>query len=278
MSDRYEIKVKDFDLAETLECGQCFNFKKTDEDFYNVIAFGRVLHVGQKNDTLIFEGTTEQEYKSVWEDYFDLATDYGMIKEKIKKSSPELSDIIDKNPGIRIMRQEFFETLISFIISQNKQIPQIKQVIGMLSECCGEKCGDNYLFPTPERLCEAGEDGIRKCKAGFRAPYIMDAVSKYLSGEISEDVISKLDTDAAREKLMTIKGVGPKVANCVLLFSLHRIESFPVDVWMKRIMEELYFEGRPTDKKVIESFATEKYGEYSGIAQQYLFKYVQTRK
>ncbi len=276
MSERFEIKVKDFDLAETLECGQCFNFKKADDDFYNVTAFGRVLHVGQKEDNLIFDDTTEEEYKSVWEDYFDLAADYGMIKEIIKENSPELSDIIEKNPGIRIMKQDFFETLISFIISQNKQIPQIKQVIGMLSESYGERYKDSFLFPTPESLLAAGEDGIRKCKAGFRAPYITDAVTKYINGEISEKILSGLDTDSAREKLMTIKGVGPKVANCVLLYSLHRIESFPVDVWMKRIMEELYFH-KDTDKKVIESFAAEKFGRYSGIAQQYLFIYAKEK-
>jgi len=272
MNNKYEIKVKDFDLKETLECGQCFNFKREEDGFYKVIAFNRVLRVGQKNDILIFEDTKEEEYKTIWEDYFDLSADYGMIKECIIKNAPELTEIIEKNPGIRIMKQEFFETLISFIISQNKQIPQIKQVISLLSEHYGAKCKDSFLFPTPEQLYAAGEDGIRECKAGFRAPYITDAVSKYLNGEISEELLSGMDTDTAREKLMTIKGVGPKVANCVLLYSLHRTESFPVDVWMKRIMEELYFH-KNTDKAIIEQFATDKFGEYSGMAQQYLFIY-----
>ena len=309
--------VTDFNLRETLECGQCFNFVRTDEGTdssfcaYRIIAGGRVLRISEKrfeedkdnsstdnghteDNTgtceLILHDTSIEDYEQFWKHYFDLDTDYSLIKKKIVEECPELEEIIRENPGIRLLNQEFFETLISFIISQNKQIPQIKAVVRNLSELAGKRIdltsdrmhfgdepdangqGHISLFPSVEEMNRLTEDDIRACKAGFRAPYIMDAVSKAYSGEITAESFEGLSTDEARNKLMTIKGVGEKVANCVLLYSLGRREAFPVDVWMKRIMEELYFH-KDTDKKVIESFACEKFGKYAGYAQQYLFIY-----
>ena len=306
--------VKDFNLKETLECGQCFNFVRTDESTdssfcaYRIIAGGRVLFISEKRSPeeqsygdscdLTLHDISLNEYEAFWKNYFDLETDYGMIKKSITEACPELKDIIKVNPGIRLLNQEFFETLISFIISQNKQIPQIKAVVRNLSVLAGRKvkvdiseyrkmnmiseafltyCRDDmlyetYLFPTESELGSLSEDDIRSCKAGFRAPYIMDAVSKVGSGEITSEILDSLPTDKAREKLMTIRGVGEKVANCILLYSLGRREAFPVDVWMKRIMESLYFH-EDTDKKVIEAFACDKFRKYAGYAQQYLFIY-----
>ena len=308
-SDLVVSGIESFNLRESLECGQCFNFvrldQSTDDSFcvYRIIAGGRVLFVCEKSGKesgeeykLIFKNTEMSDYYDYWENFFDLRTDYSNIKKSIIKGSPELSKVIEENSGIRLLNQDFFETLISFIISQNKQIPQIKAVVRNISEMAGDKAAENaanacdeeickmtgckaaelrgeaYLFPTVEQLMKLSEDDIRVCKAGFRAPYIRDAVEKVYSGDISYEKLMKMSTDEARESLMTIKGVGEKVANCVLLYSLGRREAFPVDVWMKRIMEHLYFH-QDTDKKIIEKYAYDKFGELAGYAQQYLFIY-----
>lgn len=181
--------------------------------------------------------------------------------------------------GVRILNQEFFETLMSFIISQNKQIPHIKQIVAKISHDYGTYLGDiagqeYYAFPDCDTLySNAGVEAFRECKTGFRAPYLWDAVCSVKEGRINE---RRLRTDGIAEcleELMQIKGVGTKVASCVALFSLGQTAAFPVDVWIKRMMEQMYFDGRETPKKVIESFAAEHFGEYGGFAQQYIFYY-----
>ena len=289
--------VHDFHLLDTLECGQCFHFERTDNGFnkdeyeYDIVAKDRILHIKEEPDLagvrLTFYNTEEWEYESIWKEYFDLNRNYDEIKQSVISADPRLEEIIDEYSGIRILNQDFFETLISFIISQNKQIPQIKQVVKNLSTIVGTKfdvtmistLGSEFdaFFPTAEQIASASEGEIRDSKCGFRAPYIKDAAEKGVSGEISYDELVSLDTNAAREKLMTIHGVGEKVANCVLLFGLGRREAFPVDVWMKRICEYLYF-GEDTPKNVIEEYATDKFGRYAGYAQQYLFIYGQEHK
>ncbi len=284
--------VRDFNIEEILECGQCFNFIRC-EDYkpdetkkisvsYDVMAYGRAIHIIQDDDIVTIYGTDEDEYRLIWNRYFDMDTDYSAIKTAILKSDSRLEESINAKPGIRILNQDFFETLISFIISQNKQIPQIKQVVRNISEKCGAKTvtykGEEiHAFPTLEELMTLSEEDLRACKTGFRAPYIMDACRKVADGEVSEEELRKLPVDEARKMLMKIKGVGEKVANCVLLFSLGRREAFPVDVWMKRIMENMYF-GQDTNKAEIEKFACEKFGEYAGYAQQYLFFYGRENK
>ncbi len=302
--------INDFDIEDVLECGQCFHFDRIGEKEYVLSAFGHVLHVKQythkvseenimyetavsdnigkngfgeeyrayiNNIKLVLYNTSIEEYENIWKSYFDLDTDYFDIKSYILSVDERLSEAVKAKQGIRILRQDFFETLISFIISQNKQIPHIKQIVHTISKRYGERIvlGDGisgYTFPTVERLYEVSEDELRECKVGFRAPYIKNAVEKVYNGEITADMLIAMSADEAREKLMTIKGVGEKVANCVLLFGLGFTDSFPVDVWMKRIMEYMYF-GEDTKKDVIEKFAYEKYGKYAGYAQQYLFHY-----
>ncbi len=290
--------IKDFHLAHVLECGQCFHFSRVDtglnegEYEYDIVAMGRVLHIKEEPDTdgvrLILYNTEKWEYDTVWKDYFDLDRDYSVIKSEIIESDPRLEEIILENDGIRILNQDFFETLISFIISQNKQIPQIKQVVRNLSDELGTKFDVTMIdrldsefdafFPTPEQLHNASEEEVRRSKCGFRAPYIKDAAEKVYTGEITMEILSKLDTDEARELLMSIHGVGEKVANCVLLFGLGRREAFPVDVWMKRICEYMYYDGVDTPKYIIEEDARKRFGKYAGYAQQYLFMYGQKHK
>lgn len=271
-------EIKDFDIEDVLECGQCFHFNKIDEKEYVLSAYGRVLHVKQEGNTRItLFNTSMEDYENIWKSYFDLETDYSTIKSHILSVDERLLQAVEAKQGIRILRQEFFETLISFIISQNKQIPHIKQIVHTLSERYGNRVVlDNnftgYTFPTVERLYEVSEEELRACKVGFRAPYIRNAVEKVYSGEITADILLGMTAYEARAKLMTIKGVGEKVANCVLLFGLGFTDAFPVDVWMKRIMEYMYF-NQDTKKEVIENFAYEKFGKYAGYAQQYLFHY-----
>lgn len=275
--------VSDFDIEDTLECGQCFHFTKLGDKEYELIAFGRYLHIKQykkaedsENNCFILYDIGEEDF-SLWRSYFDLDTDYRAIKEAIIKADRRLGEVIENNSGIRILKQDFFETLISFIISQNKQIPHIKQIVFMLSEKYGRSIKLHngktvYAFPTVEELYAVSEDELRLCKVGFRAPYIRQATEKVYDGSISEKQLRGTSYNEAKSILTSIKGVGEKVANCVLLFGLSFSNAFPVDVWMKRIMEEMYFK-QDTKKEIIEAYAYELFGEYSGYAQQYLFTY-----
>ena len=283
MSD-YKLKnVCDFDLAQTLECGQCFHFVKLDENDYVLTAKGRVLHVSQQADTVTFYDTEEDEYVNVWKDYFDMDRDYSAIKKKLLEKDDKLKDAIESMWGVRILNQDFFETLISFIISQNKQIPHIKKIVADISAKFGTYKGtyggaDMYTFPTLEQLTNASEEDFKELKTGFRAPYIMDAIRRNMAGQFNEKELKNMDYDSCIKELMTIKGVGEKVANCVSLFGLGKKEAFPVDVWIKRIMETMYFDGEDTPKDKIAAFAKEQFGDLGGFAQQYLFYYGKTIK
>lgn len=270
--------VRDFNLQQTLECGQCFHFYRIDDGEYLLSAFGRMLHIGQDKDTLIFYDTDEAEFHRIWRPYFDLDRDYAAIRRKLLSRDEKLADAINAMGGVRILNQDFFETLISFIISQNKQIQHIKKIVTDISAAygtfLGEVCGISvYAFPTVQQMSDVSEQDLRVLKAGFRAPYIKNAIEMVSGRIIDENVLCGMDNVSCIHELCRIKGVGVKVANCVSLFSLGRRDSFPVDVWMKRIMERMYFEGKDTPKEVISAFAREKYGELSGYAQQYLFYY-----
>lgn len=275
----YKLKnVCDFDLAQTLECGQCFHFVKLDEEDYVLTAKGYVLHVSQEADTVTFYDTDKDEYVNVWKDYFDMDRDYSAIKKKLLEKDDKLKDAIESMWGVRILNQDFFETLISFIISQNKQIPHIKKIVADISAKFGTYKGtyggaDMYTFPTLEQLANASEEDFKELKTGFRAPYIMDAIRRNMAGQFDINELKSMDYDSCIKELMTIKGVGEKVANCVSLFGLGKKEAFPVDVWIKRIMETMYFDGVDTPKDKIAAFAKEQFGKLGGFAQQYLFYY-----
>jgi len=274
--------VKDFDLSQTLECGQCFRFYKQDENDYVVVAYNKLLRIKQDGSNLIFFDCSENDMES-WINYFDLNRDYSQIKKFLLRKDKVLKPAIEEKWGVRILNQEFHETLISFIISQNKQIPHIKQLVRRISENYGSYLGsvngeDYYSFPDCSVLGTITEEDFREMKTGFRAPYLADAVLKLSSGELKAADFKGVGEEEAGKKLMTVKGVGEKVANCVMLFSLGYRAAFPIDVWIKRIMEELYFNGEDTSKDVIAKFAKENYGEYGGYAQQYLFCYGRDNK
>lgn len=283
MADYVLKNVNDFDLAQTLECGQCFHFIKLAEEDYVLTAMNRLLHVSQQADTVIFYDTDERQYEEIWKHYFDLDRDYSLIKSTLLEKNSQLKDAIDSMWGVRILNQEYFETLISFIISQNKQIPHIKKIVADISSKYGTYMGtfngtDMYTFPTLEQLKDSGEEDFKELKTGFRAPYIMDAIRKNLAGCFDENTLRNMGYEDCIKELTTIKGVGEKVANCVALFGLGKREAFPVDVWIKRIMETMYFDGRETSKDKIAAYAKELFGDLGGYAQQYLFYYGKTIK
>lgn len=278
--------IKHFDLCQTLECGQTFHFEKIDEQDYIVVAKGKMLHISQNEwdgrIDVCFHDTSENDFLSVWMDYFDFNTDYGEIKRILLQKDERLAKPMEEKWGVHILNQDFFEMLMSFIISQNKQIPQIKQLVFNISERYGSYAGEYNgkvynSFPDVGQAARISVEQFKEIKTGFRAPYLYDAAQKCNDGVISIEKMCKLDDEALKRELTQIKGVGDKVANCVMLFSLGRRASFPVDVWMKRIMEKLYF-GKDTKKEIIMEFAKKQFGELGGYAQQYLFYFARDEK
>lgn len=275
-------RLCDFDIEHILECGQCFRFyKKADKD-YIVIAYNKLLRVTQEEGKIIFHDTTEEEFNNIWVEYFDLERDYTSIKATLGAMDNNMLTAVLEKGGIRILQQDTWETLISFIISQNKHITHIKKLIEELSKKYGSYIGEieqmkYYSFPTVEQLSKATEDDLRELKVGFRAPYIVDACEKVLLGEVDLGKLLYSDLEESKKQLIKIKGVGNKVADCVLLFGAKRYEVFPTDVWVKRVMEFYYF-NEDTKVQVIHDYAKKHYGELAGFAQQYLFYYARDLK
>ena len=275
-------EYESFVISQTLECGQCFCFTQIGEENYIIVAYGKILNIYCDGTDIVFKNTTEEEFNNIWYNYFDFGRNYNDIKKKISENDEILQKAVEYAPGIRILNQDRFECLISFIISQNNRIPMIKKVISNISKKYGRYIGsvdgeEYYAFPNPEELIKADEAGLMECKTGFRAKYIIDAVQKVIHGEINLNA-DDMDTETLRKMLMTIKGVGPKVADCTMMFSFGRCETFPTDVWVKRIMSELYFNGREASVKEIHQKAEECFGDYAGYAQQYLFNYARQFK
>lgn len=254
--------VKDLDLAQTLDCGQSFRWTEREDGSFEGIAFGKCVTVRLEKNTLYIENADKADFENIWYDYFDLSLDYGKIREEISKIHPVLCEAAKYAPGIRILRQEPYEALCTFIISQNNNIKRIKGIVQRLCESFGEKIDGGYAFPTAEKMSLLSPDDLAPLRAGFRNRYLVDAAKKVASGGVDLEKCRKCDYDEARAELMKITGVGVKVADCTLLFGLHRIEAFPVDVWMKRAMEKLFPNMKPDD-----------FGTYAGIAQQYIFHY-----
>ncbi len=275
-------EVKDFLLSQTLECGQCFRFDKVADEDYVIVANNKLLHIKQEKDTLIFYNTSKEDVVEFWVHYFDLDKDYRQIKNFLRRKDEKLRPIIKDKWGIRILNQDFHEALITFIISQNKQIPHIQTIVNDLSEKYGKYLGTvdgkkYYAFPTINKLGTLTEKQWRDLKVGFRAPYLMDASEmlskRRLKNSSFYEYGNRIDEKYARSILTSIKGVGDKVANCVMLFSLGYTDAFPIDVWIKRIMEAMYFDEDEVSKEEIADFAKKTYGKYGGYAQQYLFHY-----
>ncbi len=260
-------KPQNFDLTQIFDCGQCFRFNKTSENTYSGVAFGKYIEISDTDGKINFHGANENDYKTIWHTFLDLDRDYASIITSFSDDKV-LYEAACTYSGIRILKQDLWETLCSFIISQNNNIPRIKGIIENMSKAFGDKIvgfdgNEYYTFPTAERLARAGVDEIFALKTGFRAKYIYDAACRVSSGETDFNKIKELEYNDALNELLKIKGVGPKVASCVLLFGFSRCEAFPVDVWVKKILAAYYSEEQSPHFS----------GQYAGIAQQYLFYY-----
>lgn len=268
--------LKDFEPKHIFECGQCFRWDEETDGSYTGVAFGRILNVKKDGNDVIFSNTDLKDFNEIWVDYFDLNTDYGEIKNKLS-DDPILKEAINFGYGIRILNQDVWEVLISFILSARNSIPMIKRSINLLSErygeCIGEYNGRKYYsFPKANVLDKLSIEELQECKTSFRAKYIINAATIVSTGQIDIYRLKNLSTEDARKELMLFSGVGPKVSDCIMLFSMKKHDAFPIDVWVKRIMEHFYLK-KDTSLKDIQEYARYKFGEYAGYAQQYLFYY-----
>lgn len=254
-----EIICPCLDIALTLDCGQAFRWSETADGAWHGVAFSRPLTVRQQGDKITLVGVDDAEAE-IWRKYFDLERDYTAVCKRLE-ADRYMKCAVNEFYGIRILRQEPWEALCSFIISQNNNIPRIKGIIDRLCRLLGEPLGgEDFSFPDAETVAAAGVEGLAPIRAGFRAKYIIDAAERVSRGEIDFDRIAAGPLEYGREELMKIKGVGAKVAECTLLYGFGKVDAFPVDVWVKRIMEEMYPNGLPECANGVR-----------GIAQQYLF-------
>ena len=257
--------IKHFDLAQTLDCGQAFRWVSSGDGKFSGIAHGRRLDVELTGGNLILRNVTEEEFYAIWESYFDLGRSYANLRN-IFSSHSTMTKALSFSAGLRLMRQEPWEMLISFILSQNSNIPRIKKMIQHLCENFGQMlpCG-GCAFPKPDILATLTPQALDVIKSGYRAPYIIDAAKRVAASATDLATIYTQPTELVRQALLQIHGVGPKVADCVLLFGFGRVECFPLDVWMKRVMATLYPSGFPQELQT-----------YAGIAQQFLFHYARS--
>jgi len=268
------IDTKYFNLKYTLECGQCFRWKLID-DYYVGIIRDRAIKIRQDGNTIYVRSNNEENLENIVKEYFELNKDYKEIEERISKVDKYVKEAVKNTTGLRHIKQDFFETIISYIISANNNIPRISKSVNEISRRFGKEIefdGEKYyLFPRPEELANVTVDEYRQCGVGFRDKYIYNTVKKINSGEINLDDMQKMSTKELRTLLLTLMGIGPKVADCILLFSCSRQEVFPIDVWVERVMKKLYFEDKEASKKEILNYADENFGKDAGIIQQHLF-------
>jgi N-glycosylase/DNA lyase len=274
-------EVKNFELNHIFDCGQCFRWNRQENGNYIGVAFGRVIEVGKKGKDIYIYNTSIEETEAIWIDYFDLKRDYSAIKDELSKDS-YLKLSVEFGNGIRLLRQEPFEIIVSFIISANNRIPMIKKCINNISEKWGKKVKYKdktyYSFPEVSELSKASVEELEACSTGFRAKYIKDTVEKIFSNaknpkdEYDIDFINAQNDDECHKTLCNFMGIGPKVADCIMLFSMQKYSAFPVDVWVKRAMMHFYVAPDVSLKKIRE-FGRNRFGNLSGFAQQYLFYY-----
>lgn len=273
--------VRDFHPVHTFECGQCFRWERQEDGAYTGVARNKVVQIRFEKGILEIRNATARDFMEIWFEYLDLDRDYGAIKEELARKDPVLREAIAFGYGIRLLRQELWETLISFIISSNNRIPRIMKIINSLSKAYGSELqmeGKQFSsFPAAEKLSRSSVEELEVCRGGYRCKYIVYSARMVQRGEVSLDSLKDMDTDEARKEIMKLPGVGPKVADCILLYSGTRYDVFPTDVWVKRVMEELYFK-REASLKEIQEFVSGRFGNLAGFAQQYLFYFARENK
>ena len=269
-----------FEPKHIFECGQCFRWDEQPDGSYTGIVKDNVINVKKVDNSIVFKSLGADNLEKLATDYFDLNRDYEEIKDTLSKIDEYLANSIKYGSGIRILNQDLWETIISFIISANNNIPRIKGIINRISQKYGNEINwegrSYYTFPTPENLAKATVEDLRGLGLGFRDVRVYETTHKILEKQVDlEKMHEEKDTQKVRDELLSLSGVGPKVADCILLFStLKRFDVFPIDVWVRRVMNELYIKNEDetkVNKKEIERLAKEKYGNLEGLAQQYLF-------
>ena len=264
------LKKDDFNLTHTFECGQCFRWNVNNDGSYTGIVADSVINIKENDAGFCFRCDNE----NLLSEYFDFDKNYSEIKENLVKIDDVLPKAIPSGYGIRLLKQDPWETLVSFIISANNNIPRIKKIIESLCLNFGKEIKYEekmfYTFPDEKTINELNVEKLDVIKSGFRAKYIIDAANKVMDGTVNLQVPFDLNTNDAREYLKQIKGVGDKVADCILLFAYQKYDVFPKDVWTKRVLHELY----GVDEKNFDVFVSEHFGNLAGFAQQYLFYYM----
>ena len=264
--------IKNFIPAQILDCGQCFRWLSSNNSYIG-ITHGRRLEITLETgrvDKLILKNVTRDEFETIWCDYFDLGRDYGELR-RIYAADATLNEAITFSPGLRLIRQDPWEVLVTFILSQNSNIPRIKGMVARLCEIFGaavpggNSTGGGFSFPTPEALATLSADDLSAVKCGYRDKYIIDAARRVAEGRLNLENLQNKPSEDVRRALMEVSGVGPKVADCVLLYGFGRVERYPLDVWMKRVMAKYYPEGFPRELE-----------DTAGIAQQFLFHYARS--
>ena len=274
--------VRSFEPKHIFECGQCFRWNIEENESYTGVVGKNVINVKKEKDDIIITGMFNDDIKDICEKYFDINTNYEQIKEELSKIDNNMKTSIEYGKGIRILKQDIWEALISFIISANNNIPRIKGIIERISKKYGKEIiWDNkkyYTFPTPDELSKASVKDLRLLGLGFRDTRVFETTKMVKERKVDLEKLEKIeDINELRDELLKFPGVGPKVADCIMLFSMKKYEVFPIDVWVKRVMTELYFNNAekstdkiPSNQKILE-FAVKKFGDLAGLAQQYLF-------
>ena len=273
------IKNTDINLEDTITCGQIFRYEKEDDSSFTVILSDRVVNLKKENNNLIVMSNKESDLENIITNYLDLKTNYESLNKKLIDIDESLSEIINSCSGLKMIRQPKFECMISYIISQNNRVPQIKKTLDNISEKYGDKVIFNdkeyYLFPTLDKLINVSIGDYRNLKCGFRDRYIYECIQNINSKNIDLDLIDTMDSTSALNYLMKNKGIGEKVASCILLFAYSKFDVYPIDTWVKKYMKDKY---NITGVKNIRSFTENRYKENSGLIIQYMFHYKRNKE
>ena len=273
------IKNININLKDTITCGQIFRFTIEDDNSYTVILSDRVVNLKKDNNDLIISSNNYDNIEKVVRKYLDLDRDYDLLNNNLLSIDPSLKEIIDECIGLKMIKQPSFECIISYIISQNNRVPQIAKALDNISNKYGEKILFNnkeyYLFPSIDKLKDVSIDDFRELKCGFRDKYLYEFIQKVIDKKIDLEYINQLNSDDALKYLMSVKGIGEKVASCILLFSYSRFDVFPIDTWVKKYMKDKY---NITNINDIRTFTKDKYKDTCGLMIQYMFHYKRNKE